>query len=63
MLLISSIRTTGDLISCLPEDMDRKDMVLDIESERAVIASPGINEPGKHFPFLSKSEELKENKI
>jgi len=56
MLLMTSVKTLGDFILCTSENINKKDLIIDIESERIAIASVTINEDVK-CSGLAKCEE------
>ena len=56
MLIMTSVKTIGDFISCTSENINKKDLIIDIESERIAIASVNMNKEVK-CPGLSKCEE------
>ncbi len=57
MLLMTSVKTIGDFVSCASENISKKDLIIEIESERIAIASVNLDSEVKS-PGLSKCEEL-----
>ncbi len=57
MLLMTSVKTIGDFIPYASDDTGRKNIIIDAESERNVIASVTINEPDLKSCNLLKCED------
>ncbi len=60
MLQMTSVKTTGDYIPYVSEDIGRKEIVIDVESERIVIASVMLNEPELKCNSMLKCEKPSE---